>query len=610
MVTKEDRWLVDNIIQYVEENNRKYAVAIEGPWGVGKTRFLKSVLAPALKDHKKRMVRVSMFGMENSNDLYEKIGITLLRLERDDGVKRKASITVFFKNLGGMLSVALKLFGFSPKINITFKDVADLVPSDKHVFVFDDVERRSKSSDDLSLFGAVNELVEGRGAKVIFVTSNLGADSEGQRPFNSEVREKLVWKVFAYEQSTESLVNDIFGHLEDSVSEINIIDCILESVRKSDCVNVRAMLKVEPIVTEILKTNVISDRTIFLGSRKQAFVDIVMFALMFCDDRPPVPPKQSRDENVNDSITLRSYRDYVEYLHPQQLKYEKYKDAMFISAYFEPRAITGRFDWNKEIRNYMRKWYSNSEDDQKIVEIASLVGENIKIMDDIDVIPLVLQLSTIIRNRRFSAGMFYRVIIYNQMFVGLGFDQAVPKDELINCCKSVIACDLEASIDSLSVCHSAQFTDRSTFVIVDELYKYAASDYIGKLKAEIDECVNRDGKVNEVLNLLLYIERFGGGGLLSISPSYVAQIFFKLNPDGQEKMRRLFCDRGLNLLLRDKSCENRLEWLNEFKRALTETDSHSHMTELRKGWFLESIDDLLKQVSHVELSQVSHVELS
>ena len=75
-------------------------------------------------------------------------------------------------------------------------------------------------------------------------------------------------------------------------------------------------------------------------------------------------------------------------------------------------------------------------------------------------------------------------------------------------------------------------------------------------------------------------------------------------------MRRLFCDRGLNLLLRDKSCENRLEWLNEFKRALTETDSHSHMTELRKGWFLESIDDLLKQVSHVELSQVSHVELS
>lgn len=39
MVTKEDRWLVDNIVQYVEENNRKYAVAIEGPWGVGKLGF-------------------------------------------------------------------------------------------------------------------------------------------------------------------------------------------------------------------------------------------------------------------------------------------------------------------------------------------------------------------------------------------------------------------------------------------------------------------------------------------------------------------------------------------------------------------------------------------
>ena len=51
-------------------------------------------------------------------------------------------------------------------------------------------------------------------------------------------------------------------------------------------------------------------------------------------------------------------------------------------------------------------------------------------------------------------------------------------------------------------------------------------------------------------------------------------------------------------------------WFMCIKSALTKMNSGSFMTELRKGWFLESIDDLLKQVSHVELSQVSHVELS
>ncbi len=610
MVTKEDRWLVDNIIQYVEENNRKYAVAIEGPWGVGKTRFLKSVLAPALKDHKKRMVRVSMFGMENSNDLYEKIGITLLRLERDDGVKRKAPIIVFFKNLGGMLSVALKLFGFSSKINITFKDVADLVPSDKHVFVFDDVERRSKSSDDLSLFGAVNELVEGRGAKVIFVTSNLGADSEGQRPFNSEVREKLVWKVFAYEQSTESLVNDIFGHLEDSVSEINIIDCILESVRKSDCVNVRVMLKVEPIVTEILKTNVISDRTIFLGSRKQAFVDIVMFALMFCDGRPPVPPKQSHDDSVDILINLKGYRDDVEYLHTYQ-KYEKYKDASFIASYFGSQENSRQLDLDREISAYIQKRYPLSENSKKMLEITSRIGDSLRTMSDSDVISLASEFAAVVRDASFLPSELCSVVSCNMLFHGFGINEAVPEVEMINCCKLVIDRDPKKSLSTLNSPRLTFGFSESVADVVKRLSDYAKNVYADEVKVEMANCLAGDDSAREALRLLENIwddEVIGWPSIIDASD--ISSIFFNLDPKGQQRMISLFCELLERPWAMRETDETYSAWFMCIKSALTKMNSGSFMTELRKGWFLESIDDLLKQVSHVELSQVSHVELS
>lgn len=603
MIAKEDQWLVDNIIQYVEENNRKYAVAIEGPWGIGKTRFLKSVLAPALKDHEKRMVRVSMFGMENSNDLYEKIGITLLRLERDDGVKRKASITVLFKSLCSMVSAALKSFGFSPKINITFKDVADLVPSDKHVFVFDDVERRSKSSDDLSLFGAVNELVEGRGAKVIFVTSNLSADSEGQRPFDSEVREKLVWKVFAYEQSTESLVNDIFGHLEDSVPEINIIDCILESVRKSNCVNVRVMLKVEPIVAEILKTNVISDRMIFLGNRKQAFVDIVMFALMFCDGRPPVPPKRSHDDdNADTLITLKGYRDDVEYLREYQ-KYEKYEDASFVASYFGSQENSQQLDLDREISVYIRKRYPLSENSKKILEITSRIGDSLRTMSDSDVISLASEFAAVVRDASFLPSELCSVVSYNMLFNGFGINEAVPEVEMINCCKLVIDRDPKKSLSTLNSSRLTFGFSESVADVGRRLSDYAKNVYVDEVKVKMANCMAGDDSAREALRLLENIwddEVIGWPSIIDASD--ISCIFFNLDPKGQQRMISLFHELLERPWAMRETNETYSGWFVDIKSVLTERNSGSFMTELRKGWFLESIDDLLKQVSHVELS--------
>ena len=86
-LSESEQWLLDEICAYASDVTRRYAVAIEGPWGAGKTRFLNSVLAPGLKGLQKRMVRVSMFGLKDGGELYEKLGAVLLRLQGSAGGK-------------------------------------------------------------------------------------------------------------------------------------------------------------------------------------------------------------------------------------------------------------------------------------------------------------------------------------------------------------------------------------------------------------------------------------------------------------------------------------------------------------------------------------------
>lgn len=70
--------------------------------------------------------------------------------------------------------------------------VGVLLPK-KRLLVLDDVEKRSCASDDMALFGAVNDIVESMGAKVMLVSTPLSRENCPEwRQFDSESREKLV----------------------------------------------------------------------------------------------------------------------------------------------------------------------------------------------------------------------------------------------------------------------------------------------------------------------------------------------------------------------------------------------------------------------------------
>ena len=224
-------------------------------------------------------------------------------------------------------------------------------------------------------------------------------------------------------------------------------------------------------------------------------------------------------------------------------------------------------------------------------------------MSDSDVISLASEFAAMVRDASFLPSELCSVVSYNMLFHGFGINEAVPEVEMINCCKLVIDRDPKKSLSMLNNQMLTWASSESVADVARRLSDYAKSVYADEVKVKMANCIASDDSAREALRLLENIWDDGVIGWPSIiDASNISRIFFNLDPKGQQRMISLFCELlGRPWAMRETN-ETYSGWFMGIKSALTEMNSGSFMTELRKGWFLESIDDLLKQVSHVEVS--------
>lgn len=583
--SKSEQWLLDEICAYVEDDKRKYAIAIEGPWGSGKTRFLSSALWSALKGCRKRMVRVSMFGLKDADELYDKLGAVLMRLESDGSGKLRKVLRRVASGLPNVVAAAMSAVGIPLNGDMGAKLVVDLLLSDKHVLVFDDVERRSGSSDDLSLFGAVNELVEGRGVKVVFVAQGLGDDAGDRRSFDADIREKLVWKVYSYNQPPVQLVDDIFGQLNCPVGGIDVLQCVQKAVARSECSNARAMLRVEQMVAEVIDSGVLEDESIFIENRRSAFIDLVQFALMVCGGETPREPSQPAGEGEL------AFFD-VEYMRAHRL-YEQYRDLPCVDAYFRSRKSGERVDLDGGIRSYIEKRYPNSRDTQAVLDIKSVIESKMGTLSDQDVSPIVSRLSNLIRRKEFSPIVLRDVVYWNLWFSEHGFEDAVPVDELVSCCERAMDRELQRALEFSMNQRSAFSLSEPADSVLAKLSAYAVEAYASDLAENVAKCVSSGGSADEILSMLSESLTFGVQGLVSVEPLHVASAYFNSVPEGQEELRRVVHRLETEVPIPDGAKGRVDDWLSALKNALNENDDTDRMTRVRKGWLIQTIDRVL-----------------
>ena len=591
-LSESEQWLLDEICAYVSDVTRRYAVAIEGPWGAGKTRFLNSVLAPGLKGLQKRMVRVSMFGLKDGGELYEKLGAVLLRLQGERGGKLAKLTRKAVATTPKFVGSALSMSGVSLQLDIGMKFVVDILASNKHVIVLDDVERRSEESDDLSLFGAVNELVEGCGLKVVLVTNGLQEEAGCARPFDSNVREKLVWKRYTFEQSLARLLDGVFGHIESPVPGINILECVSEAIERSECVNARAMLKAELLVSDLVRLDVFCDDSIYVGNRRSAFVDLVQFALMVCDGNPPEPPRPlDSEERVN-------YLDGEKWR--MQQRYESYLDARFVEQYFRPRMGVGEVDLDRGVRQYIGNRYSESEGSYVIKSIKRAIDSGFQEMSDEDLQELVSKLSSQILCGSFSPVLLRDVVYWYEEFRKLGFKCVLSKDGLISCCQDVMLRDLEGAIAFSNYPHTSLPCGEEVDSIFASLSSFATNAYQDYVSEEVEKCLVSANPASDLMELLSNSSLNEYQLLLTVKPSDLIDIFNRSCGEGQTNIMRYLNKVHSQCSMPAGVDESFAAWLLDLKSGLEGSASASKMDCLRKSWFIRSIEQYLSSYARVD----------
>lgn len=583
-----DMWLRDEVIKYAQDDEHRYAVAIEGVWGSGKTRFVNSVLAPALKVAKKRLVRISMFGIENADELYKKIGAVLLRIEGEEETegKTRQAAREAAKNLPKLAGAALSAFGISVQLDVGMKFAVDMLASEKHVIVFDDVERRSSNADDLSLFGAVNELVEGRGVKAIFVIGEKTDAEDGEsKPFDCDVREKLVWKVFKYEQNIDTLVNCIFEDNVPLVPDIDIVECVREAATRVHCSNARAMLKARVFICDLLQVEALRDRTIYGESLRSALTDIAEFALLTCEGRAPEKPDASQND-VGVRFSDRRWLAEQEYL--------RYSDFPCIELYFRPQDSNAKLDIDGDLRSYIAKRYPDSEGAQVINDVNSALW-NISTLSDGELLPLVSRLSSVIKGAAFSPSLLRGVVIANMRFLELGFENAVSQEELVDCCKEVLRNDHWGAFEFSRYRGAESFVGERIDAILNDLSSYAFEVCSQELSTRTKDCVLNQGPAVDILEILARSSIIGVRGFLSVDPDDVAWAFFNLTPDGQEELRLVLKKACSDFGVRDEEKGECAQWFSTLRQSLSEREDGDRLTRMRKVWFIQDIGEELER---------------
>ena len=201
------------------------ALMVSGEWGCGKTYHIEKVIIPTLRQEGWNPVKVSLFGIESVNEMPLRIADNYKRPENNevDGTKKekkKSWLSSLGKEKAG--KALAKGAQFASKISWlgNFVDVGTLVnnnsgllykliPTEKTVIILDDIERVIDIIDVHTLLGAINELVEQRGYKVVVIANNsyMQQKSEAKLVF----KEKVIEKTLVYEPDVVSIFKELCG---------------------------------------------------------------------------------------------------------------------------------------------------------------------------------------------------------------------------------------------------------------------------------------------------------------------------------------------------------------------------------------------------------------
>ena len=201
--------LLEVIKTYLLKKETDYAYMVTGGWGTGKTYFFKNRL-PELK---KKFHIISLFGIEKTEDVFERILESLI-----SGYKWKNSISNRFSAIGNLIPLIsdgdknkiAKIFAPTDQELQLLKEF--MIEKCEDLLVFDDLERISSKANMDEILSEIHKLVDELHNKVILVCNEEKLQNDD---LYKTFKEKTIRYTISYEANVEDVLESYFTKINN-----------------------------------------------------------------------------------------------------------------------------------------------------------------------------------------------------------------------------------------------------------------------------------------------------------------------------------------------------------------------------------------------------------
>lgn len=560
------------------------ALVLYGEWGSGKTYYCEHYLKTALNEIDVRICRVSLFGVSNYDEIFNRIMASRFHFS-DKPTKRSEAVTNVLKKYALEISKSIsskQLAKLGIQVSIKPDLLLSLIDMKKVLVILDDCERSGFAQDDRAFLGFVNNMVENHGWHVMLVRN---------QPLSFEDDcsvEKAVISQIEYEPDLQELYRAMVKDKLRIPEQIGfkVKDAVIDGL-KGSLVNARALLRSIPSINYALSTPILLDEAIDFRGRVESFSDFVGYAVQASAGIVSKEPKGANNSmSIFDDSEPQEY-DYYLTLSKALAPLTEGKDV-------DPETVKSSFI------KFVLKKNPNSAADVEAQEMEYHWG-TLRYLEDSQVELLANQFKEILAKGQYSQGWFYKIIMFTLDLINLGFWNESFREKILDSLRHAANhdpnCDAAALRQERDNFNDFYGTDAN--LIMDKLITEVEQDErerdLNRISLEFSIVDQNTGKTISAF-FEEAIKSVNQNRILNVPAETVATAIYEGTADSQNSLH-LFFHSGMKRYRDKHSLNEAIEWLKIIDAQLVKVGSKSRMGGLRTKWIRNDIKEAIETLN-------------
>lgn len=560
------------------------ALVLHGEWGSGKTYYCENDLKAALNEIDVRIYRVSLFGVSNYDEIFNRIMVSWFHFS-DKPTKRSEAVTNVLKKCALEISKSIsskQLAKLGIQVSIKPDLLLSLIDMKKVLVILDDCERSSFAHDARSFLGFVNNMVENHGWHVMLVRNQPLSFED-----NCSV-EKAVISQIEYEPDLQVLYRVMVEDRLRIPEQIGfkVKDAVIDGL-KGSLVNARALLRSIPSINYALSTPILLDESIDFRGRVESFSDFVGYAVQASAGIVPKEPK-----GANSSMSIFDDSE------PQ--KYDYY---LTLSKALAPLTEGKDVDQETVKSSFIKYVLTKNPNSAADIEAQEMEyhWSTLRCLEDSQVELLANQFKDMLAKGQYSQGWFYKIIGFTLDLINLGFWDESFREKLLDSLRLAAHHDPKCDAAALRQ-ERANYNDfygTEVNLIMDKLITEVEQDErerdLNRISLEFSIVDQNTGKtISAFFEEVIKSEH--QNRILDVPAETVAMSTYEGTADSQYSLHSFF-HTGMRRYRDKHSLNEAVGWLKKIDAQLVKVGSKSRMGGLRTKWIRNDIKEAIETLS-------------